>query len=153
MWKTQDVWIGKPFEFCHYSSVDYSGWKTGRQKHQEKCRSWRPYLCSFMGREKKSIINMARGNSCVVLAHNSPVFWPCPENFNDIKFKDARLICFLGEYSRQESIQFGAEKSALTIREISITDKKSLVLCFNYRKDVLQANPHPLEVPFGKNRD
>lgn len=112
-----------------------------------------PVYVVSLGGNKKSIINMARSNSCVILAHNSPVFWPCPENFNDIKFKDARLICFLGEYSRQESIQFGAEKSALAIREISITDKKSLVLCFNYRKDVLQANPHPLEVPFGKNRD
>lgn len=33
-----------------------------------------PVYVVSLGGNKKSIINMARSNSCVILAHNSPVF-------------------------------------------------------------------------------
>lgn len=94
---------------------------------------------------------VARYHSWVFLANNLPVFWLCSENFSDINLKVDGLSCFAEEISRQECcLQDGAEKTSLTIKVISVTEKKPLVLHYNNRKGILQAKSHSQRFYFVK---
>lgn len=54
-----------------------------------------------------------------ILATNLASLRPCIENLCQVALKDNGLICLMEEeVSRQESIQVGAEKAALTVESV-----------------------------------
>lgn len=77
------------------------------------------------------------------MAKNLALFCQCPDNLSEFGLQGNGLIYGAEDISRQESIQAGAEKAAIIVKEISTAEEKPSAFPWDSRKGVLKANSPP----------